>query len=255
MQNRFENKVIAIAGGSGGIGSAVSQRLAAEGASVMVGDINLQAAEQTAAEIKAKGGRATPFKLDISDEENVKAFVQTAVSLYGGLDGFHANALDASRRDEDIDLTTMDMSAYDEFMLVNQRGYFLCTRYAIPEMLKRGSGCMLYTSSGAAYVGMDTKPLYAMAKSAVHGLARNVASRWGRQGIRSNVIAPGLIFHSAVGTTLDTHVLEQIMKGVKTPRLGVPDDIAAMAALLLSDEGAFVTGQVICVDGGSTMRA
>ena len=255
MHNRFENKVIAIAGGSGGIGSAVSHRLAAEGAAVMVGDINLQAAEQTAEEIKAKGGRATPFKLDIGDEDNVKAFVQAAIEIYGGLDGFHANALDASRQHEDIDLTAMDMSAYDEFMQVNQRGYFLCTRYAVPEMLKRGGGCMLYTSSGAAYVGMNTKPLYAMAKSAVHGLARNVASRWGKQGIRSNVIAPGLILHAAVRATLNEKILEETLKGVKVARLGVPDDIAAMAALLLSDEGAFVTGQVISVDGGSTMRA
>jgi NAD(P)-dependent dehydrogenase (short-subunit alcohol dehydrogenase family) len=255
MHNRFENKIIAIAGGSGGIGSAVSKRLAAEGAAVMVGDINLQAAEQTAEEIKAKGGRATPFKLDIGNEDNVKAFVQAAVKTYGGLDGFHANALDASRQDEDIDLTAMDMSAYDEFMLVNQRGYFLCTRYAVPEMLTRGGGCMLYTSSGAAYVGMNTKPLYAMAKSAVHGLARNVASRWGKHGIRSNVIAPGLILHGAVRATLNDKVLEEILKGVKVARLGEPEDIAAMAALLLSDEGAFVTGQVISVDGGSTMRA
>lgn len=255
MQNRFQDKVIAIAGGSGGIGSAVSQRLAEEGAVVIVGDINLQAAEQTAAEIETRGGRAMPFRLDIGDEDNVKAFVQAAVSEHGGIDGFHVNALDASRRDEDIDLTAMDMSAYDEFMQVNQRGYFLCTRHAIPELIKRGGGCMLYTSSGAAYVGMETKPLYAMAKSAVHALARNVASRWGKQGVRSNVIAPGLILHDAVRATLSAQQLEATLKGVRVARLGAPNDIAAMAALLLSDEGAFVTGQVISVDGGATMRA
>lgn len=255
MQNRFEGKVIAIAGGSGGIGSAVSKRLAEEGAVVIVGDINLQAAEQTAAEIETKGGRAMPFRLDISDENNVKAFVQAAVSMHGGIDGFHVNALDASLSDDDIDVTTMDMASYDRFMHVNQRGYFLCTRYAVPELLKRGGGCMLYTSSGAAYVGMSTKPAYAMAKSAIHALARNVASRWGKQGVRSNVIAPGLIFHPAVEATLGANAIEEILKGVKTPRLGVPQDIAAMAALLLSDDGAFVTGQVISVDGGATMRA
>jgi NAD(P)-dependent dehydrogenase (short-subunit alcohol dehydrogenase family) len=255
MQNRFKGKVIAIAGGSGGIGSAESKRLAEEGAVVIVGDINLQAAEQTAAEIEANGGRAMPFRLDIGDEDNVKAFVQAAVSVHGGIDGFHVNALDASRRDEDIDLTAMDMSAYDEFMQVNQRGYFLCTRYAVPELVKRGGGCMLYTSSGAAYVGMNTKPLYAMAKSATHALARNVASRWGKQGVRSNVIAPGLIIHEAVRATLSAQQLEATLKSVKVARLGVPNDIAAMAALLLSDEGAFVTGQVISVDGGATMRA
>jgi NAD(P)-dependent dehydrogenase (short-subunit alcohol dehydrogenase family) len=255
MQNRFEDKVIAIAGGSGGIGSAVSKRLAAEGAIVMVGDVNLRAAEQTAAEIEAQGGRAMPVKLDIGDETSVESFVQAAVTTHGGIDGFHVNAMDASRRDDDIDLVTMDMSAYDYMMHVNLRGYFLCTRHAVPQLLKRGGGCMLYTSSGAAYVGMDTKPVYAMGKSAIHALSRNVASRWGKQGVRSNVIAPGLIFHPAVEASLGAQAVEGMLKAVKSPRLGAPPDIAAMAALLLSDEGAFVTGQVICVDGGATMRA
>lgn len=255
MQNRFEGKVIAIAGGSGGIGSAVSKRLASEGAVVIVGDIDLRAATQTATEIEAKGGRAMPLKLDIGDEASVKSFVQMTVNAHGGIDGFHVNALDASRQGDDIDATTMDMVAYDEIMHVNLRGYFLCTRHAIPQLLKRGGGCMLYTSSGAAYVGMDTKPVYAMGKSAIHALSRNVASRWGKQSVRSNVIAPGLIFHPAVAATLGPQAIEGILQGVKTPRLGAPEDIAAMAALLLSDEGAFVTGQVICVDGGATMRA
>jgi len=102
---------------------------------------------------------------------------------------------------------------------------------------------------------MDTKPVYAMGKSAIHALSRNVASRWGKQGVRSNVIAPGLIFHPAVEATLGAQAIEGILKTVKSPRLGAPADIAAMASLLLSDEGAFVTGQVISVDGGATMRA
>lgn len=255
MLNRFEGKVIAIGGGAGGIGGATSRRLAEEGATVIVGDINLSDAEQVAADIAAKGGRARPFKLDIGDEDSVKALVEVAVAEFGGLDGFFANALDASLRDDDIDPTTMDMATYDAFMHVNMRSYFLCTRHAVPRIIERGGGCMLYTSSGAAYVGMDTKPLYAMAKSGIHALARHVASRFGKRGVRGNVIAPGLMLHPAVLATMGQEFIDGVMERVKTPRLGTPEDIAAMAALLLSDEGQFVTGQVISVDGGNTMRA
>jgi 7-alpha-hydroxysteroid dehydrogenase len=254
VQNRFEGKVIAIGGGSGGIGSAVSRRLAEEGAIVIVGDINLGAAEQTAAEIHAKGGRAMPLLLDIGDETSVESFVQAAVNSHGGIDGFHVNALDSSRSAKDIDPVTMDMADYDQIMDVNLRGYFLCTRHAVPQLINRGGGCMLYTSSGAAYAGMATKPVYAMVKNGIHGLSRHVASRFGKQGIRSNVIAPGLIMHPAAEAAVGARFLEETLKTVRTPRLGHPEDIAAMAALLLSDEGAFVTGQVISVDGGGTIR-
>ena len=252
---RFENKVVAIAGGAGGIGSAVSLRLAAEGAAVMVGDINIEDAGRVAAEIEAGGGRATPFRLDIGDETSVREFVDCCARVYGGLDGFHVNALDTASARDDDDLTTMDLATYDQMMGVNTRGYVLCTRYAVPRLLERGGGAMLYTSSGAAYMGDGTRPAYAMSKSAVHALSRYVASRWGKQGVRSNVIAPGLIVHAGVRAVLSEAALDATLERVKTPRLGEPEDIAAMAALLLSDDGAFVTGQVISVDGGGTMRA
>lgn len=113
---------------------------------------------------------------------------------------------------------------------------------------------MLYTSSGAAYVGMDSRPAYAMAKSAIHALMRHVVSRWGKQGIRSNAIAPGVISHPGVEAAMGPHYADEILKTLHVTRIGKPDDIAAMAALLMSEDGAFVTGQVISVDGGSTMR-
>lgn len=252
---RFENKVIAIAGGAGGIGTGVSTRLASEGAAVMIGDINIDDAERVAAKIKADGGKAAAFKLSLGDEGSVADFVATSVRTFGGLDGFHCNALDVSRNAEDDDITTMDLGAFDHMMGVNMRGYMLCTRYAVPELLKRGGGAMLYTSSGAAYVGEGTRPVYAMGKSAIHALSRYVATRWGKQGVRSNVIAPGLIVHDGVRAAVPQAMLDGALQGLRAPRLGEPADIAAMAALLLSDDGAFVTGQVISVDGGGTIRA
>ena len=254
MLNRFEGKVIAIAGGSGGIGSAVSTRLASEGATVVLGDVNLASAEQTAAEIADMGGRATPLALDIGDEASVQDFVATAVRLHGGLDGFHVNALDSSHAAGDTDAASLDLADYDAMIAVNMRGYFLCTRHAVPALVERGGGSMLYTSSGSAYAGLASRPTYSMIKSSIHALARHVASRWGKQGVRSNVIAPGLIMHAAAEAAVGAAYGEQVLQTLRVTRLGKPEDIAAMAALLLSEDGEFVTGQVISVDGGSSMR-
>ncbi|MFV8818702.1 SDR family NAD(P)-dependent oxidoreductase [Haliea sp. E17] len=254
MLNRFEGKVIAIAGGSGGIGSSVAKRLASEGAAVLVGDINFPAAQQTAVEIAEAGGIATPMTLDIGDETSVQHFVAAATRLYGGLDGFHVNALDSSRAAGDTDAVAMDMADYDAMTAVNMRGYFLCTRHAVPALVARGGGGLLYTSSGSAYAGLDSRPAYSMIKSSIHALARHVASRWGKQGVRSNVIAPGLIMHPAAEAAVGADYGEKVLQGLPVTRLGKPEDIAAMAALLLSEDGAFITGQVISVDGGASMR-
>lgn len=251
---RLDKKVIAIAGGSGGIGSVVSRRLAEEGASVVIGDIDLGAAERTAAEIESEGGRATPVELDIGDEQSVAAFIQAAVRSHGGIDGFYANALDSRCAGGDHDAVSTELAVYDNMMHANLRGYYLCTRHAVPQLLARGGGCMLYTSSASAYAGSDDRPVYAMLKSAIHALARHVASRWGKQGVRSNVIAPGVIFHAAVAAVMGEQYGEEVLKNLKIDRIGAPEDIAAMAALLLSDEGGFITGQVISIDGGATMR-
>jgi NAD(P)-dependent dehydrogenase (short-subunit alcohol dehydrogenase family) len=113
---------------------------------------------------------------------------------------------------------------------------------------------MLYTSSGSAYAGLASRPTYSMIKSSIHALARHVASRWGKQGVRSNVIAPGLIMHAAAEAAVGAAYGEQVLQTLRVTRLGKPEDIAAMAALLLSEDGEFVTGQVISVDGGSSMR-
>lgn len=254
MLKRFEEKVIAIAGGSGGIGSGVSKRLAGEGAVVVIGDIDLNAAEQTAAEIEAQGGQAMPLRLDIGDEASVESFVQTAVRAHGGIDGFYANALDSTHAAGDTDAVAAELSVYDAMMHANMRGYFLCTRHAVPALVARGGGCMLYTSSSSAYCGTEDRPVYSMFKSGIHALSRHVASRWGKQGVRSNAIAPGVIFHPAVAAVMGDQYGEEILKTLKVTRIGKPEDIAAMAALLLSDEGAYITGQVISVDGGATMR-
>ena len=252
MLKRFEGKVIAVAGGCGVIGTGVSRRLAQEGAEVVIGDIDQSAVETLAAAIAADGGRATPLRLDIGDEASVAAFVQAAVDKFGGLDGFHANAVALPVDHEDV--LSVSMKDFDRIMHANARGYFLCTRYALPHLIARGGGCMLYTSSGAAHSALPILPTYAMAKAGVNALMRHVASRFGPQGVRSNAISPGSIMHRSRREAMAPDELAKRARSSKLGIVGEPEDVAAMAALLLSDDGKFVTGQVISVDGGASWR-
>jgi NAD(P)-dependent dehydrogenase (short-subunit alcohol dehydrogenase family) len=253
MARRLEGKVIAVAGGCGTIGTGVSRRLAQEGAQVVLGDIDLAAAERLASEIRAAGGRAAPVRLDIADEASIAAFVQAALDQFGGLDGFHANAVALPVDDHD-DVLSTTVGAYDRIMHANSRGYFLCTRHALPPLIARGGGCLLYTSAGAAYSAAPLRAVYAMAKSGVNALMRHVASRYGAQGVRSNAIAPGYIISPERRAALDPAVFRERAAASKLKQIGGPEDIAAMAALLLSDDGKFITGQVISVDGGTSHR-
>jgi NAD(P)-dependent dehydrogenase (short-subunit alcohol dehydrogenase family) len=121
-------------------------------------------------------------------------------------------------------------------------------------MLERGGGAIVYTSSGAAFIGEAERPSYAMAKAGIHALMRHVASRWGKAGIRANVVAPGFVLTENNLKTMPEQLKVLALGKTRSTRTGKPEDIAAMACLLLSDDGEWINGQVISVDGGATMR-
>lgn len=253
--NRLSGKVIIVAGG-GGIGNILAKRYAEEGAKVVLGDYTLSVAEQAVQELSLDGeGEILPTRIDGRDEASIEAIVALARDEFGGLDGFHANF--ASFADGLIDAAVLDLplEIFDEVMQVNARGFFLCTRAALPELLRRGGGSILYTSSGAAHSPSPTRAAYAMSKAAVHALARVVATRHGPDNIRANVIAPGVIMHETLAANTDESfkAWARSKSAIRT-RFGRSEDIAAMGALLMSDEGSFITGQVISVDGGGSMR-
>lgn len=252
MQGRLDGKVIVVAG-AGGIGDGLARRYAAEGASVVLGDIDMATVEAAVAEIAASGGAIVGTRLDGSDEESIRAAIALATGRFGGLDGFHANFANVSDSQAG-DVLEMPIEVYDEVMRVNARGFLLCTRAAIPEMQKRGGGSIVYTSSGAAFSGEPVRLAYAMSKVAAHALVRNVAGRFGGEGIRANAIAPGLITHARFEAVMDPADVAMMAARIPIGRIGRADDIAAMGALLMSDEGSFITGQVLSVDGGSSMR-
>jgi NAD(P)-dependent dehydrogenase (short-subunit alcohol dehydrogenase family) len=250
-------KIAVVVGGAGGIGTATCTRLAEEGCAVAVGDLDGPAADAVAQRINANGGRALAVEADIGDEEQVHALIDQAVATFGGLDVLHANAADLSAEGigSDSDAVDIPLDSFDRTVRAGARGHLLCARHAIPRLLERGGGALVFTSSGSAFAGEPQRPAYAMSKSAINALVRHIASRWGKEGIRANAIAPGLVRTERNFEILeDEDTLSVVMSGIRSPRVGKPDDIAAMVAFLASDDGEWINGQVIAVDGGITMR-
>jgi NAD(P)-dependent dehydrogenase (short-subunit alcohol dehydrogenase family) len=252
---RLENKIILMAG-AGSIGNECARRYASEGASVVLGDIREDIAQGAVDEIRRAGGKAVAVKLDGGDEASIKRAVEVACETYGGLDGLHANFACVIEGIGGTSVIDLPMEMYDQIMQVNARGFFLCTRYALPPMLARGGGSIVYTTSGAATKGEDTRVAYAMSKTAAQALARHVAIKFGPQGVRANSVAPGVIERQATAgrEASPASVREIATKFTSIKRLGQPTDIASMCTLLMSDEGSYITGQVLNIDGGVTMR-
>lgn len=249
----FNGKVAIVVGG-GGIGGATARRLAASGVAVAIGDLDGGNAEAIAGAIVAQGGQAFGQACDIGNEADVNALVAAAVERYGGLDMMHVNAADLQVIFRDSNAVDVDLAVFERTVAVNLRGHLLCTRAAIPRMLARGGGAIVYTSSSAAFIGEAERPCYAMAKAGIHALMRHVASRWGKSGIRANAVAPGFVLTENNLKTMPEELKALALRNTRSTRTGRPEDIAATVCLLLSDDGEWINGQVISVDGGATMR-
>lgn len=253
---RLDGRVLVLAGGAGGIGTATSLRLAEEGATVVVGDRDAEGAAGVADRIVAAGGQALAIPMDVTDETSVADLFKEATARYGGIDGVHVNAADLSPATigGDTDIVGIDMDLYDHILDVNLRGHVLCTRYAVPALLARGGGSVVYTASAAAFLGEPARPAYAIAKAGICALVRHVASKWGRDHVRANGIAPGLVVTPMIAAAGAEAVLARSLRHTKSWRLGDPSDIAAMVVHLVSDDGAWINGQVFSVDGGTVIR-
>jgi len=257
MKDRLNGRRIIVFGSATGIGAATVKRLAQEGARVCAADINLTGAESVAADA---GGDTFPTHVGISDEAAVKAAVDAAVERFGGLDGAHINAADLRVIMEDSDALTVDLAVFDRTISVNLRGHLLCTRAVLPHLLKNEASAIVYTSSGSAVGGEPTRPSYAMSKAGINALMRHVAARWGKEGLTANVIAPGFTVTGEMKASMQANASEAekwfnyFRERTPHTRLGEPEDRAAMVALLLSEDGRWVNGSVIDVNGGSLMR-
>jgi len=252
---RHEGKVALCAGSATGMGAASARRLGAEGAKVVIGDINLAGAQGVAEEIIAAGGEALAVEFDISQEGSVAGLFAATVDHFGGLDLMHCNAADLRAVRRDFDACAVDLEIFDRSLAVNLRGHLLCTRFAIPAMLKRGKGVILYTSSGAAHSQAPDMVSYYVSKAGLNALMRHVALRWGKENIRANAICPGAILSETLKKNWSQSQLDRTLGGTPSTRLGEPEDIADAAAFLLSDEAAWINGQAISVNGGAQMKS
>jgi NAD(P)-dependent dehydrogenase (short-subunit alcohol dehydrogenase family) len=249
------DKVAVVAGGATGIGAATAARLADEGCLVVVGDIAVDAALRTVDGIVASGGTATAVAFDLADPDSVAALFDTAATTYGGVDAVFAVGADMGAIRADTDVVDIDLEVWDRVMTVNLRGYVATMKNAIPRMLARGGGAIVNMSSAAAFQGEPTRPAYATAKAGIGALTRHIASRWGKDGIRCNAVAPGFTATEAIKSAPQWPELEAAaLRRIRGPRVGAPDDIAALVTFLLSQEGEWINGQVINIDGGTVLR-
>jgi NAD(P)-dependent dehydrogenase (short-subunit alcohol dehydrogenase family) len=248
---RLDGKVAIVTGSAHGIGAATASRLAHDGAAVIVADLDAAGATLHAESIVAAGGSAIGVGVDIADESSVRDLIATTVSAFGGLDVLHNNASAMNLTPGDVDVLGLDLETWDGTMRTNLRGTMLCCKAAIPHLLERGGGSVINTSSGQALRGDTGQTSYSAAKAAVIALSRSIATQYGNRGIRCNAICPGLILTDRLKQKLDGPATERLLRHQLLPRTGQPEDIANLVCFLVSDEGSFITGQDICIDGGS----
>ncbi len=254
---RLEGKVCLVTGGAGGIGRAAARSFCAEGASVIIADIDAAAGAAAEEEITAGGGRAIFVQTDITVEESVAQTVACARGDFGPINVLF-NSAGGSLQEDDI-VTDVDMAVWDRTMDLDLKGTFLCCRHVIPGMIEAGGGAIVNMSSGAALRGGSPSHVYTAAKGAILSLTRVLAGRYARDNIRANAICSGRVLTERIldryggdgrpGRTVD---LQQASERVKEYPfwVGKPEDIANIALFLASDESRMITGAVIPADGG-----
>lgn len=252
---KLEQRVAVITGAGSGIGQAMARLFASEGARILAADVNESAAQETARMITEAGGACRTFAVDVSRPEQVRALIDEAISAFGRIDILCNNAGIGST----TDVVECEPDEWDRVMTVNVKSVYLGCKYAIPHMLAQGGGVIVNTASVAGMVGLPKRASYSASKGAVIALTRQVAVEYVEQGIRVNCLCPGTVDSPWVGRLLqqaDDPVAARQALVARQPlgRLGTPDEIAAAALYLVSDDAAFITGTGLVIDGGLTAR-
>ena len=248
---RFTDKVAIVTGAAQGIGEAYAKALAAEGARVVVADLNEDSGNRVAKEIESEGGTAMFVRCDVADAESAGAMAQATVTAYGGIDLLVNNAAIYGDMQFDL-LITVDWDYYRRFMSVNMDGALVVTRAVYPHMQRRGGGAIVNQSSTAAWLYSG---FYGLAKVGINGLTQQLAHELGGMNIRVNAIAPGPTDTAATRTQAGDAAHDIVKNSLAIKRMGQPEDMVGACLFLLSDEAAWVTAQILDVDGGQVFRA
>jgi NAD(P)-dependent dehydrogenase (short-subunit alcohol dehydrogenase family) len=247
MSYDFKGKVAVVTGAASGIGAAIARTLAADGARVLVADLDPQGAEDVARAIQASGGTARAHEVNVADAVEVEAMVEAARSAFGGL---HLAVNNAGIAGPAAATGEYPLEGWHKVIDVNLNGVFYGMRYELPAIVASGGGAIVNMASILGSVGFATASAYVAAKHAVVGLTKVAAIEYARQGVRINSIGPGFIDTPLLSKNLDEAALKVIRGMHPVGRLGTSEEVAALTAFLLSDEASFITGSYHLVDGG-----
>ena len=244
----LKGKVALVTGAAQGIGKAVTLLLARHGADVIVADINMEKAEETAREVQAMGQQAVAVKLDVTRLQEVEATVETALQKFGKIDILINNA--GIARDKLI--LRMTEEDWDAVLGVNLKGTFNCTKAVIKHMSKQRSGKIVNIASVVGEMGNPGQANYAASKAGVIGLTKTIAREFAQRGINVNAIAPGYI-QTPMTDALPEKAKEELKRMIPMERLGQAEDVAQAVLFLVSEASSYITGNVLKVNGGIYM--
>jgi NAD(P)-dependent dehydrogenase (short-subunit alcohol dehydrogenase family) len=253
LTGRLEDKVAIVTGGASGIGRAICQRFAREGAKVAVADRNIAGAEETLTLMNATPDNAMMVDVSISDAFQVERMVESVVTQFGRLDVLINGAAILIRTPPLVDV---DEVLWDLTMETNVKGPFLCCKYAIPAMINNGGGSIVNISSLSGLRGVGYSVPYAVSKAGVIHLTTVAAAQYTSQGVRVNCIAPGGVDTPQMwGSTASAEVFDDRNQGHPMGRVGSADEIANLVLWLASDEASYVSGSTYTIDGGAMASA
>ena len=252
---RLDDRVIIVTGGAQGIGLAYCKGLAAEGAKVVVADIDKAGSETAVGELGEAGADALAVVGDVSNPEDTEEMARATMERFGRIDGLINNAAMFQRPAMSrVPFDQIPVEEWDRLMAINLRGVFLCCRAVVPHMKDQQSGKIVNISSGTVYFGSTNLLHYVTSKAGVIGLTRGLARELGDFNINVNAIAPGLTISMDESNDVRSGMNQQRIQARALKRSEVPEDLVGAAVFLCSSESDFMTGQTMVVDGGAQMH-